>query len=47
MKVIGYTKVSEKFLTTIPKDVRELLKLEVGDRLVWIEQNGKVSVKKA
>jgi len=47
MKVIGYTKVSEKFLTTIPKDVREFLRLGVGDRLVWIEQKGQVSVKKA
>jgi len=47
MKVIGYTKVSEKFLTTIPKDVRKLLRLEIGDNVVWIEQNGKVCIKKA
>jgi len=47
MKVIGYTKVSRKFLTTIPEDVRKLLRLEIGDKIVWIEKNGKVCIKKA
>lgn len=47
MKVIGYTKISDKFLTTIPKDVREFLKLDIGGRLVWIQQNGQVYIKKA
>jgi len=47
MKVLGLTKLSEKGLTTIPKEVRETLKLEIGDRILWIEENGKIYVTKA
>ena len=46
MKVIGDSKVTGKFQTTIPVDVRGLLKLDPGDRLVFMLDRENVLVKK-
>ena len=40
--------VSQKGLTTIPKEVRDLLKIHTGDRIIFrIESDGNVSLQKA
>ncbi len=36
--------ITSKFQTTIPKDVRENLKLSIKDTLEWKVENGKVVV---
>ncbi len=39
---MGVTTISKKGLTTVPREVREQLGLEEGDRLVWrvMEEKG-------
>lgn len=40
--------VSQKGLTTIPKEVRDLLEIHTGDRIIFrIESDGNVSLQKA
>jgi len=46
MKIVGDSKVTEKFQATIPKIVRELLSLESGDRVVFVTENDYVMIKK-
>lgn len=46
MKVIGDSKLTGKFQATIPKGVREVLKLDSGDRVVFVWEHGYVLVKK-
>jgi len=46
MKILGDSKVTEKFQTTIPRIVRELLNLESGDRVVFVNENDHVLIKK-
>ena len=45
-KILGLSKLSSKNQITIPKDVRETLNLQVGDRVVFILKNGEVTIKK-
>jgi len=46
MKVLGDSKVTGKFQATIPKPVRDFLKLASGDRLVFLSESGRVVVRK-
>jgi AbrB family looped-hinge helix DNA binding protein len=46
MKVIGDSKVTGKFQATIPRSVRELLRLDSGDRVVFLTEGSHVLVKK-
>jgi antitoxin PrlF len=46
MKILGDSKVTEKFQATIPRVVRELLNLESGDRVVFVADQDHVLVKK-
>jgi len=46
MKVLGDSKVTDQFQATIPRIVRELLNLELGDRVVFIVENDSVLIKK-
>lgn len=41
------TKVSEKYLTTIPKPVRNFLELEEGDSIEWHVEDGDIIIKVA
>lgn len=41
-----YTTVTQKFQTTIPQEIRELLHLQQGDRIGFEVIEGKVVVKK-
>jgi len=46
MKILGDSKVTEKFQATIPRVVRELLNLDAGDRVVFVAEKDNVLVKK-
>ena len=41
------SRISSKGQVTIPKTIRESLKLRQGDRVAFIEENGKVVISKA
>jgi AbrB family looped-hinge helix DNA binding protein len=41
------SRISSKGQVTIPKSIRELLNLNEGDRVAFIEDNGKVVISKA
>ena len=45
--ILDVTSLTRRFQTTVPKLVREVLNVSNEDRLVWIEVNGEVKVKKA
>jgi len=46
MKVLGDSKVTERFQTTIPVTVRRHLRVDPGDRLVFMLDEDNVLVKK-
>jgi AbrB family looped-hinge helix DNA binding protein len=46
VKIFGDSKVTRKFQVTIPRAIRERLKLHSGDRLVFIGENDHILVKK-
>ncbi len=44
--IYGISKLYDKFKTTIPKKVREVLELEDGDELIYSNKNGAVVLTK-
>lgn len=46
MRILGDSRVTGKFQTTIPKAVRDVLDLDSGDRIVFVAEHGNVLVKK-
>jgi AbrB family looped-hinge helix DNA binding protein len=46
MKILGDSKVTDKFQATIPRAVRDLLRLDSGDRIVFVMEHDYVAVKK-
>jgi len=46
-KVLGLTRISVNFQTRIPMDAVRVLKVKVGDKVVWNLEGGKVVVEKA
>jgi AbrB family looped-hinge helix DNA binding protein len=45
--VVEVSRISSKGQVTIPKTIRELLNLNEGDRVAFIEDDGKVVITKA
>ena len=43
---MGASKVTRKFQATVPKDVREHLKLEYGDLLVFLKEDNEILLKR-
>ncbi|GAB3808095.1 AbrB/MazE/SpoVT family DNA-binding domain-containing protein [Virgibacillus kimchii] len=41
------SRISSKGQVTVPKSIREKLKLDEGDRVAFIEDNGKIVITKA
>ena len=41
-KILGASKVTVRYQVTIPEDVRKHMKVEVGQTLVFTEDNGKI-----
>jgi AbrB family looped-hinge helix DNA binding protein len=46
-EILGTSKLTHKFQTTIPKEVRERFALRERDMLVFIDDNGKLVVEKS
>jgi len=46
MKTLGDSKLSSKFQVTIPRTVREFLKVEAGNLILFIKDDGNVLIKK-
>lgn len=46
MKLLGDSKLTTKFQATIPKHVRQILKLGAGDRLVFAIERGEIVLKR-
>jgi len=46
MKILGDSKLTGKHQATIPRRVRELLELDLGDRVVFVLDDGRVSVRR-
>lgn len=45
--IIGVSKLSSKYQVTIPKDIREIMKVDAGDRIVFKHENGTILIEKA
>lgn len=46
-KILCKSKISKNYQTTVQREARTILELEPGDTILWILENGKVTVKKA
>lgn len=46
-EILGMSKVTYKFQLTVPKRVRERFELKEGDTLVFIEEDGKLILRKS
>ena len=46
-RILGMAKVSTKFQITIPVDVRKKFGLKIGDKMLFIEEGGKLVIQKA
>ena len=44
--ILGMSRISPKHQITIPKDVFVRFKLEVGDRILFREEDGKIILEK-
>lgn len=44
-KILGASKVTVRYQVTIPEEVRKQMKIEVGQTLVFAEEQGKVVLK--
>ena len=48
MRFLHVTDVTQRFQTTVPKLVREILDInDAEDRIVWIVDDGEIKVRKA
>jgi len=46
-EILGMSKITYKFQVTVPKRVRERFDLKEGDVLVFIAENGKLTLTKS
>ena len=46
-RIIQISKITSNRQVTIPVEIMEKLKVKVGDKIIWIERNGDIIVKKA
>ena len=46
-RILDVTKITTRFQTTVPKVVREILKINNDDRIVWVVENGEIKVRKS
>ena len=45
--ILAKTRVGAYFRTTVPEEVRKVLKIDKGDEIVWLFDNGKIIVDRA
>lgn len=46
LEEIGISSISEKGQVTIPKEIRDVLELKTGDKVVFVERNNEIVVHK-
>jgi len=46
-KVIGSSKITRKFQLTIPSDVRRRYHFKIGDLILFVEEDGKITLSKS
>jgi len=46
-KIIQLSKITSNRQVTVPIEIMKKLKLEAGDKIIWIERNGDIIVRKA
>ena len=46
MRIIGDSRVSRQFQVTVPKRIRQLLELDAGDLLLFVEKSGMIVLKR-
>jgi len=46
-RVLDVVKITRKFQITLTKDIRERLKVKEGDKIIFIEKNGEIIIRKA
>ena len=46
-KALAITEISGRFQTTIPKEVRDRLEVTQDDKVLWLEEDNKIVVRKA
>jgi AbrB family looped-hinge helix DNA binding protein len=46
-KIIQLSKITSNRQVTVPVEIMKKLKLKAGDKIIWIERNGDIIVKKA
>ncbi len=46
-QLIGMTKVAVGWKISLLKEVAEKLKADIGDKIIFIEENGKIIIEKA
>ena len=46
-EILGMSKITYKFQVTIPKRVRDKFELKEGDMVVFIEEDGRLSLAKS
>ena len=45
-RIIQVSKISSNRQVTIPVEIMDKLKVKAGDKIVWMERNGDITVKK-
>lgn len=46
MKRLATSKIMKKHLIYLPKTIRELLDVDIGDSITWVLRDGEIIVKK-
>ena len=46
-RIIGVSSLFQRGKTHIPVDVRDILNIKEGDKIVWVLENGKLYIKSA
>ncbi len=41
-KILGASKVTVRYQVTVPEEVRKIMKIKVGQTLVFAEESGKI-----
>lgn len=44
---VGISSISEKGQVTIPKEIRDILQLKAGDKVIFVERDNEIVVHKA
>jgi len=45
-KIVQISKVTSDRQVTVPVEIMDKLKVKRGDKIIWIEENGKIFVRK-